>query len=130
MECNFKYASLLSKIVFVLNIVALLLHMIGFYTTYWSVYDYIDPFRKTELLRVREYEGMWKYCLQTRYMIQCHNFKNHGSKYTCARATTARAYNLCHPLSVTVCCYYMYIFVFTKFYGSFVDLLDVLDVLI
>ncbi|XP_060555713.1 uncharacterized protein LOC132716451 isoform X2 [Ruditapes philippinarum] len=86
MECSYKYATLLTKIVFVLVLVALLLHMIGFYTTYWAVFDYIDPFRKTELLQVREYEGMWKYCVQTRYMMKCHNFKSHGSWFEATQA--------------------------------------------
>lgn len=81
METGYKAASFLSKVVLALVIIAFLLDMIGFYTVNWHTIDYVDPFRLTERLSVREYFGLWKHCIQTRFMTKCNNFKSLGSKY-------------------------------------------------
>ncbi|XP_045181187.1 uncharacterized protein LOC123540326 isoform X1 [Mercenaria mercenaria] len=86
METGYKAASLLSKIVLGLIIIAFILDMIGFYTTNWSTIEYIDPFRITERLRVEEYIGLWKHCIVTRYMAKCSNFKNYGSWFEATQA--------------------------------------------
>lgn len=81
MEEGYKNASFLSKVVFVFLIIAFLLHMIGFYTTNWSILEYVDIFRLPETLHVTEYTGLWKHCVATPYMVKCTNFKSDGSKY-------------------------------------------------
>lgn len=75
---GFKRSSIFAKIVFVLDIIGLLFHMIGFYTVNWSTRSYKYP--PPTGLHVTEYEGMWKFCWATFYLFKCENFRDHGSK--------------------------------------------------
>lgn len=88
MHEGYKSASCLSKLVLVFLIIAFLLHMIGFYTTYWSVKEYLSPLfpRLPTLLKVEEFEGLWKHCVITQYLANCENFKDHGSWFEATQA--------------------------------------------
>lgn len=79
METGFKYASLLSKIVLILVIIAFLLHMIGFNTVYWTVRKYREKTVYPGYISAVDYKGLWKSCTSTRFMTLCKGFTSSGS---------------------------------------------------
>ena len=66
-KTGWKYASLLSKIVFGLCIVAFILHMIGFYTPSWSEREFVPP-RGT---LTHEGQGLWNMCRASYLYSKC-----------------------------------------------------------
>lgn len=81
MDTCFRNSTLLSKVVFGLSILGLLLHLIGFYTISWSVRSYVEKVNAypNGNIAAKDYTSLWKVCTATMYMFQCESSNNSAS---------------------------------------------------
>ena len=77
-EKGYKNASLLSKIVLGLCILAFILHMVGFYSPSWSQREFVPP-RGTLTV---ETSGLWKMCRASALHSRCYNVDSPGRTLT------------------------------------------------
>ena len=68
---SYRTTSLILKILFGLSVLAFLLHMVGYFSPYWSEREFIPP---KGLLTV-ENEGLWKMCRATLLHFICRNVR-------------------------------------------------------
>lgn len=81
-----KTATLLSKIVFVLCLIALFLHMIGFYCPYWSTREFFPPRGRLTV----ETRGLWQKCQFTYLHSRCDGVDSYGCRWSQTWHTTLK----------------------------------------